>query len=234
MTETTYFGLKKPDDTDSTDQRPFNENADIIDEALHDRYTKEESREQHQTLAAAITKNRNALVAIVDGGAKNVIQFDAIGNSTISGSTFTSAGVQFTLNADYSITAERVESDSGNAICNLRLNGASFYIDDYCDGDYVITGCPADGSLTSYNIAVVQSGGGYEVRDLGEGADLIDRQTATNIYVSLRVQSSFSGTITFKPMICSAAALAISSAYQPFRPSYQELYERVLALEGGV
>jgi O-acetylhomoserine/O-acetylserine sulfhydrylase-like pyridoxal-dependent enzyme len=34
-------------------------------------------------------------------------------------------------------------------------------------------------------------------------------------------------------MVCSKAAWDISQAYQPYRPSYQELYERILALEGG-
>ena len=32
-------------------------------------------------------------------------------------------------------------------------------------------------------------------------------------------------------MICSAADWKISQSFQPFRPSYQELYERVVALE---
>lgn len=37
--------------------------------------------------------------------------------------------------------------------------------------------------------------------------------------------------LLIKPMLCSKIAWDISQTYQPYRPSYQELYERVVALE---
>lgn len=225
MTETTYFGLKKPDDTDSTDQRPFNDNADIIDEALHDRYTKEESREQHQTLAGAITKNRNALIELVDGGAKNVLQFD--GMSSPSGSA---DNITFTYNSDGSITVNGYTTDAGTAYVYLRLNGSNINADTWCNGNYVLSGCPTNDS----GLSLQARGTDYTKSESGTGVELTPYSGSGAVRITVMVaKSSTIDNLTIRPMICSKAAWEISQTYQPYRPSYQELYERVLALEGG-
>ena len=225
MTETTYFGLKKPDDTDSTDQRPFNDNADIIDEALHDRYTKEESREQHQTLAGAITKNRNALIELVDGGAKNVLQFD--GMSSPSGSA---DNITFTYNSDGSITVNGYTTDAGTAYVYLRFNGSNINADEFCNGNFVLSGCPVNDS----GLSLQARGTDYTKSDNGSGVELTEYSGSGAVRITVMVaKNSTIDNLTIRPMICSKAAWDISQTYQPYRPSYQELYERVLALEGG-
>ena len=53
-------------------------------------------------------------------------------------------------------------------------------------------------------------------------------------YICWRINANGSSTFdnyTFYPMICTKTDWDISQTYQPYRPSYQELYERVVALE---
>lgn len=53
------------------------------------------------------------------------------------------------------------------------------------------------------------------------------------VQVFVRVEAGTAVDVTFKPMICTKAAWDISQTYQPYRPSYQALYEMVLALQSG-
>ena len=58
--------------------------------------------------------------------------------------------------------------------------------------------------------------------------------TRIDIYASDNWNHSSGDDVTVSElMVCSKAAWDISQTYQPYRPSYQELYERILALEGG-
>ena len=170
-----------------------------------------------------ISTNEDALIELVDSGAKNVLKFDGLSV------TASPQGVNFTLNADGTVTIKRVSAGTSNATSVLQLNGSDLYIDDYCNGNYQISGCPVGGGQGSYELGVIS--GTYDVRDYGEGAILPDKGGNTNIYLRILARKDFDGEVTFKPMICSKAAWDISHTYQPYRPSYQELYERVVALE---
>lgn len=56
--------------------------------------------------------------------------------------------------------------------------------------------------------------------------------TGTATKVSIWINKSGSGSATISNMmICTKKAYSLSSTYVPFRPSYQELYDRVVALE---
>lgn len=58
--------------------------------------------------------------------------------------------------------------------------------------------------------------------------------TRIDIYASDNWNHSSGDDVTVSElMVCSKAAWDISETYQPYRPSYQELYERILALEDG-
>lgn len=184
---------------------------------------------QIETNKNNISKDDAALVELVDSGAKNGLQVDEIGVSAMHGQTYTINGVTFTLNSDSSITATRSETSTANADCNLRFNGDNFYVDNFCNGKYILSGCPAGGGATTYLIRA-NSQGSYAGTDYGEGV-LLENTSAQNIFVTMRVTKDFTGTVTFKPMICTKAAWDISHEYQPYRPSYQELYEMVKALQ---
>ena len=214
MTETTNYHLKKPDDTDPTDQRPFNENADILDEELAKRYTKTEIDEQEAVLLGEVTKNTDALIELVDGGAKNKLNHTAY--------TRTVNGVTYTVNADRSIT---ITSDGTNTQSLLYL------VQNYelPAGDYVLSGCP-EGSSTTFDLRVKAGSTTYTNYDGGteftyNGTDALES--------TIVVRAAQTLNITMKPMICTKTEWGISQSYQPYRPSYQELYEMVLALQGG-
>ena len=169
------------------------------------------------------------LTDIVDSGAKNVLNYTEIGTNSDHGTTYTNNGVTFTLNSDGSITASRTASAAVDASCNLRVASGSLYIDDYCNGDYILSGCPDGGGDTTYSLRAIRDT--YRPTDTGDGVELPDKGTNVNIYLNILVMSTFKGTVTFRPMICSKAFYQISKTYQPYRPSYAELVSRVEALE---
>ena len=160
-----------------------------------------------------ISKDEAALVEVIDDGAKNVLQIDEIGVSATHGQTYTTNGVTFTLNADYTVTAVRNAPSASNADCNLRFNGANFYVDSFCDGDHILSGCPSGGGVSTYFIRANRND--YSKADYGEGV-LLDQTSEQNIYVTMRVTKDFDGTVTFKPMLCTKAAWDITHAYQPY------------------
>lgn len=215
MTETINYHLKKPDDTDPTDQRPFNENADILDEELAKRYTKTEIDEQEAVLLGEVTKNTDALIELVDGGAKNLLKHTAY--------TRTVNGVTYTVNADRSIT---ITSDGTNTQSLLYL------VQNYTGvpaGTYVLSGCP-NGSSATFDLRVKVGSTTYTNY---EGGTEFAYNGTDSFESTIVVRASQTLDITMQPMVCTKAEWDISQAYQPYRPSYQELYEMVLALQGG-
>ena len=159
--------------------------------------------------------------------AKNALHFDAIGTSSSSGTSVTINGVTFTINADYSVTAERTSSSSSTAICNFRFNNDTVYLQKFFTGDYIFSGCPSGGSTSSYQMTIANSGT-VVARDTGDGVELPNGTGVTgNVWGSMRISSSFTGSKTFKPMICLKSAWNISHEYKPYKlPTYQELYNR--------
>lgn len=170
------------------------------------------------------------LTEIVDSGAKNVLNYTEIGTNSDHGTTFTNNGVTFTLNSDGSVTVERTTAATTDSSCNLRVASGSLYIDDFCNGEYILSGCPEGGGDTTYSLRAIRNE--YRPTDTGDGVELPDKGTNTNIYLNILVMSTFEGSVTFKPMVCSKAFYQISKTYQPYRPSYNELVARVEALEG--
>lgn len=201
-------------------------NMDIIDEQM------KENEDEIESQGAALDEDRAALVEIVDSGAKNVLNYTEIGTNSSHGSTFTNNGVTFTLNSDGSVTAERTTASTVDSSCNLRIASSSLYIDDFCNGNYILSGCPGGGGDTTYSLRAIRDD--YRPTDTGNGVELPDKGANTNIYINMLVMAAFEGTVTFRPMICTKAAWDISQQYVPHRPSYDELIARIEALEGGV
>ncbi len=176
-------------------------------------------------VAPDITKNRNALAGLVDSGAKNALQFDAISSPSGSASNIT-----FTCNTDGSITVNGYTSDAGTAYVYLRFNGSNINADEFCNGDFVLSGCPENES----GLSLQARGTDYTKSDNGSGVELTEYTGGGAVRITVMVaKNSTIDNLTIRPMICSKAAWDISQTYQPYRPSYQELYERVLALEEG-
>lgn len=183
--------------------------------------------EVDEALTAGL-QSKAALVDIVDGGAKNRLPFNDLTaiqamntGGTWADNIYTWNGVTFTVNSDFSVTVDGTAT-GGNAVLVLSRTGG-FSIE---EGSWILSGCPEGGSGSSYSIAIAGT-----VSDTGNTAEFT---SVTNKLVRIYVISGTTvDNLTFKPMVCSKAAWDISQAYQPYRPSYQELYERILALEGG-
>lgn len=196
---------------------------------MNERLSGIESEQESQ--GTALDEDRAALAEIVDSGAKNVLSYTEIGTNSSHGSTFTNNGVTFTLNSDGSVTAERTETAVVDSSCNLRVASSSLYIDDFCNGSYILSGCPEGGGDTTYSLRAIRDN--YRPTDTGVGVELPDKDTNTNIYINMLVMAAFEGSITFKPMVCTKAAWGVSQKYISHRPSYDELIARIEALEAG-
>lgn len=229
-TYTPNYNLGKQEDhAGKFDMSVLTENADKLDTALHEQAEDiSEVQNAQSDLDTAEAADRAALVELIDGAAKNRLPFSDLAviksmntGGTWNGNAYTWNGVTFTINSDYSVTVDGTAT-GGNAILVLSQT-SGFSIE---EGSWILSGCPEGGSGSSYSIAIAGT-----VSDTGDTAEFT---SVTNKLVRLYVISGTTvDNLTFNPMVCSKAAWDISQAYQPYRPSYQELYERILALEGG-
>lgn len=128
-----------------------------------------------------------------------------------------------------------VRNDDGTYTVSGTLtaaNSISFNID-AISGDLVLSGCPEGGGDATYLLRITKSGSQVAGSvDTGNGSDVFVMD-GTGYALNIRFAAGTYSDVVFSPMICSDVAWTISQAYQPYRPSYQELYEMVLALQGG-
>lgn len=160
-------------------------------------------------------RDKSAIIELVDSGAKNKL--------SIGIPTSVPTGLSCTRNTEGTYTV------SGTL---TAPNSISFSID-AIDGDLVLSGCPEGGGNDTYLLRITKSGSQVAGSvDIGNGSDVFTMD-GSGYALNMRFAAGSYTDLIFKPMICSAAAWAISQAYVPYRPSYQELYEMVLALQGG-
>ena len=163
-------------------------------------------------------EDRAALIELIDDGAKNVLDLSKA--KSVSCPT----ELSYTIASDGTLTVTWSEdlSSSGRA---LRFVGMP-----HIDGTYILSG--AQQATTSETIrADIRQGTSSAaiVRDYGQTPKPFAFGEGDFTY-AIRIQT-VAGSASFKPMICSVPAWKISQAYQPYRPSYQELYEMVKALQ---
>lgn len=168
---------------------------------------------------AKLETQKAALIELVDGGAKNLLQNTA--------ATQTINGITFTVNQDGTITVDG-ELTGGSAVLNVATvsTGSEF-------NGAVLSGCPSGGGDSTYRLYFQLNSGSYTTyaSDTGNGAEIANAPDSS-CRIRIAVYQSVSNLI-FKPMICTKAQWDISQQYVQYRPSYQELYEMVLALQGG-
>ena len=184
--------------------------------------------EQIETNKNNISKDEAALVELVDGGAKNIVQ---IGTAV----TVTKNGVTAVTNTDGSVT-----------ISGVSTSGSQFLI---------INDLYSGSTTSTYNSQIPIKAGNYVVKATGTrdvliqainynsstDTEVIDSSnddvefTATKSYIVFRLvirgNTDFTTPVTIYPMCCDSALYAISPEVVPYRPSYQELYEMVKALQ---
>lgn len=160
-----------------------------------------------------ISKAGAVLVELVDGGAKNKL--------LIGTPTSVPSGLTCVRNNDGTYTV------SGTL---AAANSISFSIDTI-DGDLVLSGCPEGGGNDTYLLRITKSGSQVTGSvDTGNGSDVFTID-GTGYALGIRLAAGTYNDLVFKPMLCSKTEWDISRSYQPYRPSYQELYEMVLALQ---
>jgi hypothetical protein len=138
----------------------------------------------------------------------------------ITATSQTVNGVTFTVNVDGTVTANGTSTATISFVLNSTLRLES--------GSYVLSGCPSGGSWNSYYLTARSNGSWLSAPDFGNSAPI--NGTVSQVTISI-MSGQVLNNLTFKPMLCTAASYAISPAFAPYRPSYQELYEMVKALQ---
>ena len=168
-------------------------------------------------------KSRDALVDIIDNGPKNKLE------CTQTQTSITRYGVTATYdkeNGIVTLNGSHITSDSA-AIFEFYSGNAS---DQRVipPGTYHMSGCPSGGSTSSYRASLSTISGGV---DTGNGAVFTISESKYLAYRILISGNCTFNNMVFKPMVCPEELYKISDAFQPYRPSYQELYEMVKALQ---
>lgn len=137
----------------------------------------------------------------------------------------TSSGLTFTVNQDKSVTVSVTSEvypytlpDAGL----FMLNTDSFAeLED--DKDYIVTGCPYGGSLSSYFLHFYKTGT-IDTIDAGTGSRIFTKTAAmTNVNMRIEVKANYvlNEALTFKPMILLASDT--DSTYQPYCETNNQL-----------
>ena len=223
-TYTPHYNFGKQENySDLFSMEVITDNWDSLDRILYELDSGKQETLSSAQLAAVnsgitadiVAADTAALIELVDGGAKNKLNHTAY--------TRTVNGVTYTVNADKSIT---ITSDGTNTQSLLYL------VQNYTGvpaGTYVLSGCPG-GSSATFDLRVKVGSTTYTNY---EGGTEFTYNGTDSFESTIVVRASQTLDITMQPMVCTKADWDISQAYQPYRPSYQELYEMVLALQGG-
>ena len=170
---------------------------------------------------AALDEDRAALVELVDGGSKNLLK--------ITASSQTIKGVTFTVNDDQTVTVNGTNNGTGPATFIIVPNAQVTTIP---DGKYILSGCPAGGGTSSYDLRWYLYSPGKSAYDVGAGF-LVEKSgntTDSNIAIVVK-EGQTANNLVFKPMICSKADWDISQVYQPYAMSNAELTAAIQALQ---
>ncbi len=169
---------------------------------------------------------------IYKNSSKNVLLYNCIGNggSTWDSTTYTHNGITYTLNADKTISAYGQCDTSNNSFCYLGYNQAKSNIDDYCDGNYILSGCPQGGSSSTWRMYITKTG--YNsVSEYGEGSVITDKSSLTGMLICCLIGKNTNipqnSPIIFHPMICTKDAWKISKSWEPYAMTNYELTNNI-------
>ena len=209
-TQTTNYGLIKPEKIDPILIDQINENMDMIDEILADQKTETTvNSDSLSQLSEKSTLNRSTL----GYQRKNLLKNTAVSQ--------TKNGVTFTVNEDGSVTA------NGTATANALLGFSSIELT--VGKKYTLSGCPEGGSSTTFKLYGLDktnwTGAGD---DLGNG-DTFTIRYSINQYRIVIYAGYTADNLTFYPMLRYAEIS--DDTYEPYKLSVEE---RLAALEAAV
>lgn len=173
-------------------------------------------------------EDRAALVELVDGGAKNLLIPTAISGSAIP------ATLTVTRNSDDSITVNGY-TESKSAFIYYAVENDDFK-GKILGQELVLSGCPSGGSNDGYRLRAwhYDANGSDIASDFGDGVEFtFENDTSTYHFDIAIAPNTTCSNLTFRPMLCTAADYAISPAFVPYRPSWQEMYDMIKVLQNG-
>lgn len=156
------------------------------------------------------------LSTLVDIKGKNYINvFDSY-----SGQTATINGVTWTVNNDGTVTANGTAT--ANSFFYIIPNNSNIV---YSEKPTMLTGCPAGGSETTYELQTVQVGNATH-HDYGNGVEQYGGYSYR--YVVLTVRNGYTASnLTFSPMVCDKDKYDLSPEFQAYTPTLAQLYQLV-------
>lgn len=161
-----------------------------------------------ETLYTANSDLQTKIGGVIDDGAKNHLNVFATASQTIS-------GIDWTINADGSVTANGTAT--ANSFLYLIPNNTNIA---YGDTTH-ISGCPAGGSASTYEIQVSQTGG-TTYHDYGDG-EIIPHDYVYRYFVCCVRSGYTANNLIFRPMICDLWKYLITPVFVPYSPTNAEL-----------
>lgn len=157
-----------------------------------------------------VSAHDNALVKLVDGGAKNFLKNEGTTTSTATVNSDGTIIINGTNTSAVNITlSSTTKLPAGDYVLSTENTGSNVYLTVRVANDtqYTCTGNTKSIPFT-----------------------LNEETTLERVYLFINANTSVDN-LKLTPMICSKAAWDISQNYVPYRPSYDELVARITALE---
>lgn len=164
----------------------------------------------------------------INTGTKNVLRVDSVGGSASNAArTYLTQGVRFTVNRDGTITVNREEAKSSNAIVYLYYRGSAYHADEYCNTGFRFTsGVETSASTVYFSFARLSSG---STQRMTENQIIPDKGSYSDIWISVTVNSSYSpSNLVLKPMI--RPAIDTDTTFVGYTPTNRELNDNFGAI----
>ena len=188
----------------------------------------------NRELTVLTDEDRTALAELVDGGAKNLLKLGFTHKSAgYQTADMTTDGIGIIVNGDRNTTTDMI------LVYDLVTNKSDMLDTRYTlpAGKYVI---PSTGTSNLRYQVYCHDGTNYQSLGYTMSDPLEFEYTAAlktqYPYIAYRLWASRVSSFdnyTFYPMVCAKSAWKISKTYQPYRPSWQEMWDAIQALQNG-
>ena len=166
-----------------------------------------------EALQQADNVTNGRLAKMVDQGAKNILNVYDTQTQTIN-------GITWTINNDGTVTANGTAT--ANSFLYLIPNNTNIAY----GYETHISGCPAGGSSTTYEIQVAMTGG-TTYHDYGDGQVIPSTYVYRYFVCAVRNGQTVSNLV-FRPMITEGWKYALSQSFVPYSPTNAELAKMIL------
>lgn len=167
------------------------------------------------TLYTADSDIRSNIAALINDTAKNRLNVFETASQTIN-------GIAWTINADGTVTANGTAT--ANSFLYLIPNNSNITFNE----ETVISGCPAGGSASTYEIQVAMQGG-TTYHDYGNG-EFIPFDYVYRYFVCCVRNGYTANNLIFRPMICDSWKYVHTPLFVPYSPTNAEIMSIIRSL----